>query len=415
MLRLISENREKLEAFVEQRQRMLLVARCRDDDCPILLKLLDELDQASDEDLYFLYAVPFVHPQTFVDQLVEIFEQHHELTSQALVEKEKPALAPVPALLKDPRTPPEERLRALVVFSRSLLPEGARRMVFTLAPTQIVNREGYLKLMTAITPQRELEPWMPRVRVVLRDVVERSGVPHPLVALSPARSAVLDVDLSAEAIAQSMKESTEDESLPMEARTHALFSLALVDVAQARSELATERLTYLLSYYQSTKNLVMQGMVLNAMGDMFTRLDDPGRANGWYEAAVVPAAECNNPILLSTLTRNLGNTQFALGKFTEARSYFMELDRVSTHLLDAETKSAALYSQGQCNRRLGKPAEAIQSFEAGAKLCRGTDQDQELRRHLEQLREIYEEQGMSGKALVIEEELRRSAAAGRPS
>jgi tetratricopeptide (TPR) repeat protein len=213
--------------------------------------------------------------------------------------------------------------------------------------------------------------------------------------------------LSTEAITQDMHGSAVDESLPMEARAQSLLSLAMIDVASARPELATDRLTYLLSYYQSTKNLVMQGIVLNAMGDMFTRLGEAARAKDWYEAALVPAAECKNPILLSTLARNLGSTQFALGNYGEARSYYAELDRISTHLVDAESKSAALYSQGLCDRRLGKTSQAVQSFEAGATLCRGTDQDQELCRHLEQLRDIYSEQGMTGKALLVDEEHRR--------
>ncbi len=415
MLRLIGKIRSELEEFIEQRERMLLVVRCRDDDCPIVLKLLDDLDQASEQDLYLLFAVPFALPDAYVDQLVEDFAKRHELANAALTEKNKPTLAPLPTTVSDPRRPAQERLRALLVFSRSLLPEGARRLVFALAPTHIVDRQAYLTLMTAITPQSKLEPWMPRVRVVIRDEPELSGVPHPLVSASPERSRLLDVDLTMEAIAEDMRGTTEDESQPMDARAQALLSLALVDVASARSELATERLMYLLSYYQSTQNLVMQGMVLNGMGDLFTRLNEPARAKGWYESALLPASESKNPILLSTLARNLGTTQFALGDYGEARAYFVQLDRISTHLLDAETKSAALYSRGLCDRQMGKPGEAIESFEAGAKLCRGTDQDKDLRRHLEQLHDLYSKQGMQGKALQIEEELKRADAQGRPS
>ncbi|HET9954424.1 MAG TPA: hypothetical protein VFQ61_07965 [Polyangiaceae bacterium] len=420
MLRLIEKIRQSLEDFIEQRERMLLVVRCRDDDCPILLKLLDELDEASDADLYLLFAIPFVHPQTFVDGLVEEIAKRHELASAALAEENKPPLPPVPPMLRDARKSPQERLRALILYARSLLPEGARRVVFALAPTQILDHAEYLRLVTAITPQRELEPWMPRVRVVLRDAVVRENedarrAPHPLVQLSPARSAVLEVDLSTEAIVQDMHASTADDSSPMENRAQALFSLALIDAASARPELAIERLDYLLGYYQSTKNALMQGMVLNALGDTFTRISEPQRAKDWYEAALLPAAECKNPILLSTLARNLGNTEFALGNYSGARAYFTELDRVSTHLVDAESKSAALYWRGMSERRLGQTSQAIQSFELGAKLCRGTDQNKELGLHLDQLREIYAEQGMSGKALVVEEELNRLASAGGPS
>jgi tetratricopeptide (TPR) repeat protein len=154
----------------------------------------------------------------------------------------------------------------------------------------------------------------------------------------------------------------------------------------------------------------MQGMVLNALGDLFTRMGQPAKAKDWYEMAVVPAAECSNPILLSTLVRNLGDTQYALGNYTEARGYFVELDRVSTHLCDAETKSTALLSQGRCERALGKRADAIRSFETGATLCRGTGQPQGLRQHLEQLHDIYSSEGMSGKAQLVAEEINRADA-----
>ncbi|MFC1642403.1 hypothetical protein ACFL5O_06915 [Myxococcota bacterium] len=413
MLRLIERSRDELRAFTEQRVQVMRVVRCRDEDTAIVLKLLDELDQTSTQDLYLSFAVPFVEPQTFVDQLVDDFEQRHALVCSVLKEEQRAPLLPVPTAVRDPRRSPQGRLRALLEFSRSLLPEGGRCVVFALVPSQIVDRAAYHTLVTAITPQRELEAWMPRVRVVLRDNPVTAESSHPLVALAPTRSACSDFDFGTEALGKDLHESMEDESLPPETRVQGLFTLALIDGASARSELAIERLTYLLSYFQSTKNALMQGMVLNAMGDVFSRVGDPVRAQEWYESAVPPASESQNPVLLSILARNLGNAQLALGNLAEARAYFVELDRVATHMVDAETKSAALYARGLCDRRQGNALLAIQSFEAGATLCRGTDQPKELCGHLEQLRDVYSEQGLSGKAGLAEEERTQVASSMR--
>lgn len=413
MLKLLTRWREQLDDFVEQREHLLLVVCCRDEEGAFLLKLLDELDQASDEDLYVSFAIPFRAPDSYVDQLVDDLAQRHALASAALEEAGKPALPPLPESLRDVRRSAQERLRTLLGVARGLLPEDARRLVFTLAPMEIHDREAYLRLVTAITPQPAIESWMPRVRVVLRDLPWPAPTPHPLLALAPTRSRTMTLDMSTDAIARDLDETASDETEPMEARAQALFSLALIDVAAARSELAVERLTSLLSYYQSTNNLVMQGMVLNALGDTFTRIGDPRRALEWYEMALVPAAESKNPILLSTLARNVGNTEFALERFNEAHAYYAQLDRVATHLLDAETKSAALYAQGLCSSRLRDVQAAIERFEAGATLCRGTDQHRELDRHLEQLRALYAELGWTGKALLIDEE--RARLGGRPS
>jgi tetratricopeptide (TPR) repeat protein len=320
----------------------------------------------------------------------------------------------VPAELGEARLPPQERLRKMAMFARQLLPDEARNLVFSIAPGHIANRQAYLSLLSALLPRGRAEPWMRRVRFVFRDEPVADEPRHPLLAVCGEKIAVTDLDFGPAAIEGALDEEVGDESLPIEARMHALLSLAMMDGAHARTREALERLTHLLGYFQSTKNLPMQALVMNAIGDAYVRTAMIDQGQDWYERALVPASEANHPILLATVIKNLGTVAYTKGRYGDAEQLFDALDKVSGKLLDAETKSWALEWRGLSLEKAGRGDAAVHCWNDGAKLARSTDQPHALRAHLEHLRAFYAQQGLQDRAHVIAEELRRLPAPNQP-
>src|SRR5262249_32983803 len=126
------------------------------------------------------------------------------------------------------------------------------------------------------------------------------------------------VDFSPAAIEASTAQDVEDEGLPIEQRMQALLTLACLDSAHGRVEAATPKFDMLLGYYQQTSNHALQAFVLNAFGDMERRRGDLDRAQHWYECASPPAVESRSPVVLATVTKNLGDLAYERGQYAVA-------------------------------------------------------------------------------------------------
>lgn len=397
MRRLIDKLRGDLAAFVEQRDDLVLVLRVSDDDLAVALKVLRDLEQASEYDLFLVFAHDFDDARPWVDALVAELRAQRDLVDRALVEAGRPRLAPLPPAVTDEAAAPEARLVAALDHARSLVAgDGGNRVVCALAPQRIARRAAWLGLVGAVVPRGGVAPWMRALRVIARD----AGVPgeaHPDLSRAP-RVRFVETDFGPAALEAAIREDVADERLSDEARMQALVAEASLDYARGRSADAIAKYQHALGHYQRTENLTMQAMVMHGLGDVCRRADMNDQALHWYECAAVPAAGCDVPVVLAVVVRSLGQLMFELGRYDDAAGYFDGLDTLAGRLLDPENKAYALEWKGESQRILGRPRDAITTWEAACTLCRSVGMPEPLRALLTRMQPVYRDVGMPERA-----------------
>jgi tetratricopeptide (TPR) repeat protein len=367
--------------------------------------LLRDIEQANNTDLFLLFANDFISPGEFVTATLERLREERRLACEALAEEGKEPLPPFPEELMNDETAPADRLRGAIEFARSLAPpEGGHRLVWAMIPLRINDRHAYLQLVSSLVPWQGPEPWMAGVRLIFRADINFDQV-APELAEAP-RVRLRRADFGAEAIAREIEKQAEDEDLPMEQRMQSLLSLAYMDYAKDRPAEAERKFNALLSYGQQTKDLPLQAVAINGLGDIARRRGDLDQAQHWYECALIPVAEAKQPHILATVVKNLADIAFTQERYADAEQYFDGLDKLHAHLLDPEGKATALEWRGLSQERQGKHEQAIESWEAAATLCRNIGLPEQLRANLQHLASIYQRLRMTEKFAATQTELR---------
>jgi tetratricopeptide (TPR) repeat protein len=408
MRRLVELHKQTLSRFLEQRHDLLLVVPASDADAVILLQLTSELDEASDEDLFVTLGGEFLAPDSYALAAAELFSRQHALAAAAVRDAGRPPLPELPPRLLAPELPGGERLRALAAFAHELLPREARRLVLVVSPTLIADRTAYLALLGQLLPRPEREPWMARLRIVMRDVPASEASDeseHPLSRTTSARVQVAPLDFSQAAIRDSLAATAADESAPPQERMQALLAAAIVDGVHGEHARALAALDIVLAYHQGEKNVLMQAVTVNAMGEVCQVAGSLDRAQHWFECALPLAAQSENAFVLATVAKNLGSLCALTGDHENAVCYFDGLAQIAPKMLDNETLSWALQQRGASEAALGKHDTAIATWQSGADLCRNTDHPAGLRGHLVRLSEAYGARNQLGERQGVEREL----------
>lgn len=411
MRALLDRLRKDFADFVEQRDDLILISSCSDNDVAVGLKILRDLEQASASDVFLLFSDKFGQPAPFVSVAVERLREDHRLASAALVEEGRDPLPAFPVSLGDPGRPPAQRLIEAMTFARSLLPrKGGHRLVWVTFPLEIKDRREYLRFVSELVPWSGVKPWMRGLRLIFRDL-PATGQLAPALAGGP-RVRLVSFDFGPEAAAGSFEQDARNEELPEDERMQSLLMSAGLDYAHNRTESAVAKYKLLLGYYEKTDNALMQAFVLNALGEMAHRADDLEKAQRWFECALVPAEKAKEPVLLTTLGRNLGDIAFKQARYSEAEQYYDNVDKLASHMLDPETKIRALESRGLCQERQGAFDRAVGSWEAAAHLSRKIELTEFLRRNLEHLARVYRRFGMTDRLPQLEAELAAAEVSG---
>jgi tetratricopeptide (TPR) repeat protein len=402
MRKLFEKLHKDIYRFIEQRDDLLMVASCSDNDIGFVLQTLRDIEQASATDIFLLFADDFTQADPFVSVTVERLREQHRIVCEALAEKGKQPLPPFPSNMSDDSKAPALRLREAICFARSLVPrEGGHRLAWAMFPQRISDRREYLQLVESFVPSDGVKPWMAGIRLVFRD--EPGTAEYSPELASAPRVRMMNLDLGPAALEASTREDAEDKELPEEERMQALLSLAVLDYAHNRTNDAITKYNHLLAYYQRTENQTMQAFIINAFGDIYHRNGDLSQAQHWYECAVPPAATAKDPLILATVARNLGDVSYQLGAYREAEEYYDGVDKLSTVTLDAGSKIRALEWRGLSQEQQGKHDSAIQSWEAAALLSRKMNFPAFLKENLEHLVRGYRRLGNDKSSSVVAE------------
>ena len=74
MRRLFQDLTKRLQTFVSQRDVLLLLVRCRDEECAFVIKTLDSIDEAG-PDFFWMFATDFAEPASYVEAVVRTFRE----------------------------------------------------------------------------------------------------------------------------------------------------------------------------------------------------------------------------------------------------------------------------------------------------------------------------------------------------
>src|SRR5262245_5409920 len=145
-----------LRYYLDQRDDLLMLVACGDDDVALVLKVLRDLDCNSPGALFLLFGEDFDAPKSFLDRIAQRLQEEHSLTNDA-VEANDQVLPRLPAEFLDPSRPPIARLETGLGYAHSLIePRQGQRFVWGMGPGKIADPNGYPELLARLTPQPEI-------------------------------------------------------------------------------------------------------------------------------------------------------------------------------------------------------------------------------------------------------------------
>jgi len=329
-----------------------------------------------------------------------------------LLEQEgKPPWPPIPIVCLDPRQRERERLRALVSYVRDRLPEGDHRLLWALMPTTFKDREAYARVVSELVPRGDIEPWMRGMRFLVRDDRDQPFI-IPILKKTKAQGILLYApDFNPAAVEASLNDEAADPSVPVGQRMTSLLQLAALDYSHQRFEPAMEKYRVLLAWFQQTDAKEMQALVLQGVGDIMRRINQPVAAKEKYEQGMLLAADSKVLVVPLNLAVALGDTCLELNQLEESYGYFELADRIATQIIHPFVKADCLEKMGMIHELRGHPGPAAKIWNDACKLCRQMEYNHRLESILERLAALHRKARMTSEVRVIEAEL--SAVGGK--
>jgi tetratricopeptide (TPR) repeat protein len=406
MRKLFQEVEGHLKSFISQRDDLALIVPCPDDQAILVHKTLEGIDDASTTEMFWIFTEDFIDPHCYAGSVIETFAATHGAVSLAMSKRDVEPWPPIPPPVFDMGHSPADRLRHLMQFSRSLLPDPDGLLaVWCLFPLSIVGREAFSHLIGQILQHEFPRPWCHHLRFIVRAEAQDPAM-EAIVGPMP-RVAWYVPDLSSGTLQEALEEETDDDSLPLEERLQSLLVSAQMDFSHRRYDQALTKYAVLLKYYAGIGQGTMAAVVLNGIGEVHHQRGDLVQAGRCFEAAVEPASEASGPpvpVLLNT-SLNLGNLKMQEGEWLEAEGYYDAAQQFATVQRVPDTKLRAIHNLGLCQYYQGKIEEALNSWHAGATVAEELEMADLQRLFLERLLSHYAHVGDSDNRRLVERKL----------
>jgi len=404
MLKLIEEIKQSIESFVEQRDDLVMIIPCSNNDAAMLLKFIQDVEQANSTDLFLLFADDFIDAESFVTSAIAHLQAEHDIAVDWQLQHKATPLASIPDNLNDNTISPVRRLGLAMIYARSLLPnDGGHRVVWVMFPQVIHDRDAYLDFVSAFIPNHGLNSGLRQLRMIFRDQPDTKSFAPTLFSVS--RVCIKSFDLGPNAIQKALQDEVEDDDLPVEQRMQALLQNALIDGAHGRHLDALNQFWVLLGHYQQSNNSTLQAVVINAVADVY-RLDGRfDKAQHFYECAIPPAIESKSVVVFHSAVRNLADLAFEGQRYGDASELYGHASELAGKMLYAEGRITAFQQRGICQAAQEDSHAAIQSWEASAALARTVNTLHHLQASLKHLISAYEKTGQPDRAKILRNEL----------
>jgi hypothetical protein len=400
--------------FLNQRDDLILVLQSADGDLPAALKILEALDADLSYVWGWIFAQSFTDPVSYVDAIIEEIASKQAVMSAMLQQEGRPPLPPVPALLRDPSREPVDRLRAAVVYGRSLVPPVSGGVtMFGLLPLEIGDSIAYHWLAQELVRHQLPFPWCAGVRFILRDDVARPAL-TPLENSPRTRS--LRIDFSPDALAAALAREAADETLPAERRTTAAIVAGGIDQAHGRTAEALAHYEAALQHYGEAGNAPMAALAANGIAACKQAEGDVDGAERIMHAALEACLQANPPTLPVVLNILLDLTMLVARqrRWAEAEIYLTATDGVANALFMPAVRAEALDRRGITQMRLGKVVDAEQSWRDAIKVADEAEERAPALAARTHLRDLLKRSGRPDDARAIEQEIAELEQASGP-
>lgn len=414
MRKLFDQVQSTLEQFLRQRDAAALAVCVSDDEAIPVLKILEGMDDASPSELYWICSDDFNDAASYVSALANAFALKHGGVSIKQAEQGQPTWPPLPDAILDEQAAPAARLRAMMAFSRSLLPaDDGFLSVWCLFPLKVADWRAYTALLWELLQHDFPRPWFHHLRIYVRADPQDGWVPAAVQRVP--RFVWYDPDLSQGAMQKALDDEAMDSSLPMPRRMQNVFLSANVDYAHGRLGDAMHKYATLLKFSAGTRDATMAAMVLNGMGEVHQRAGNLEQAAHCFEKAVLPASQASVPPVpvLLNVSLNLANLKMAGGQFGEAESYYDVAQGFAALQRSPDTRLRAIENLGACQYAQGKLREAATSWQAGAAVAGEMKLPSIRRNMLMRLHNLYGRVGDNASRAAVERDLAALAAIPR--
>ena len=416
MRRMVEQLRSRVAGFIGQRDDLVLVLRCTASDCALVSKVIEGEDEASTSELYWTVIDAFDDAPSFVDACVRSFATKHEAVRLALQKQNLPAWPPLPEAIADPATlPPIDRLKQLIVFSRSLLPTlTGCGVVWALLPMEINDGAAYENFVTALWRHEFPFPWCHHVRMIVRDDFDA-----PMLAAETAvapRVGEYVVDFSPDAIRQGLEEEAGDDGAPLGDRVNSCLMLAGIDFSHGRYDRAIQQYDIVHQYAANSQNPTLAAIALNGMGDALRALGKVAEADVMMQTALAPAAAAPQPPIpvLFDLYSKLGELRLSQERWQEAEVFLQGAADFAMFLHDPDQRLRHLKLVGEAQYRQAKTTPALKTWYAGAVVAGKLRKDDEYRIFVRQLQSHYAAVGTAEDLARVMDHLAREIASHDP-
>lgn len=405
MQKKLAELNDTLSGFVDQADYLTMVMGADDPSAGMVLAALQGQDQQNGADVFVVIPDEVVSATAYLTAMATRIEGERMVVNGLLEQDGKPPWPPIPVVCFDPRQRERERLRALVGYVRDRLPEGDHRLLWALMPTTFKDREGYARVVSELVPRGDIEPWMRGMRFLVRDDRDQPFIIPALKQMKAQRILLYTPDFSPATVEAGLNDEAADPSVPVGQRMTSLLQLAALDYAHQRFEPAMEKYRVLLAWFQETGAKEMQALVLQGVGDILRRINQPVAAKEKYEQGMLLVADSKALVVPLNLAVALGDICLQLHQLEESFGYFELADRIATQIIHPFVKADCLEKMGMIHELRGHPGPAAKIWTDACKLCRQMEYNHRLESILERLAALHRKARLTSEVRVIEAEL----------
>jgi hypothetical protein len=401
----LAELNDTLSGFVDQADYLTMVVGADDSTAVMCLAALQGQDQQNGADVFVIIPDEAVSSANYLTAMATRIEAGRMVVNGLLQKDGKSPWPELPIVCFDPREPERLRLRSLVSYVRDRLPEGDHRLMWALMPTAFKDREGYARVVGELVPRGDFEPWMRGIRFLVRDDRDRPFIIPTLKKLKAQGILTYNPDFSPSGVEAALNDEAGDEAVPVGQRMTSLLQLAALDYSHQRFEPAIEKYRVLLGWFQQTGAKEMQALVLQGVGDVLRRINQPVTAKERYEQGLLLVADSKALVVTLNLTVSLGDTCLQLQQLDESFGYFELADQIATKTIHPFVKADCLEKMGIIQELRGAPGPAARIWTDACQLCRQLEYHHRLVSILERLSVLFKKARMNNELNAVNAEL----------
>lgn len=378
---------DRITRFVAQRDDVAMAVVTPAATGPAFLTVLHPLAEASDAGLFYTHDFPFTDPTAYVGSVVASFRAWHGGYRAVMAQEGMTPWPDLPPVIGEPAVPPLLRLKELMAFSRSLLPQDHQVVVWTFLPQEVADYQVYARFFRDLLAHEWPRPWCHHMRVMLR---ADPADPHLKAALANTPRVRWYVPpLGPEAYQKGYADAAADDTLPIAERMTALLITAATDYSYGRHAEALEKYLLLIQYHTARKESVPLAAAWNGVGEVRAKTGDVAGAGAAFEIAMAHATDGPQPqpAVMFTVAWNLARLRMEEKRHAEAADYFAVAQQSAACMAAADLKLMAIEWHGVARLANGEADRAVELWEAGVTVAHGLNQPVQKEAMLERLRQ----------------------------